>query len=266
MARPDAAGRPLTDFEQVLLGLIASEPRSGYGLKKMFNASPAGIYQPSPGALYPALRRLEDRGLLQAEKQVSSGRRSQRLYQVTEAGQAVHLDWLRQPVVPDTVATDLGLHMMRFALMENHLEREAVLAFLWDLADALDSFVCGVEQFVASKTGQSLPQHARLALQHGIVTHRASLEWAHSALAALAEPAARPDPPGSARSKTVRRPTSLRGRRALITARSRPGTTVSRHLRYRLSSSAGWSGSAGRPRRTSRRKRPPRRPGRRHRR
>ena len=43
MARPDAAGRPLTDFEQVLLGLIASEPRSGYGLKKLFSASPAGI-------------------------------------------------------------------------------------------------------------------------------------------------------------------------------------------------------------------------------
>jgi DNA-binding PadR family transcriptional regulator len=197
MAPSDAAGRPLTDFEQVLLGLIASEPRSGYGLKKMFNTSPAGVYQPSPGALYPALRRLEDRGLLQAEQTVSSGRRSQRLYHVTEAGRAAHVDWLRQPVVPDTVATDLGLHMMRFALMENHLERAAVLAFLGDLADALDSFVSGVEQFVASSRGQSLPQHALLALEHGIVTHRASLEWAHSALAALAEPPARLAPPGS---------------------------------------------------------------------
>jgi hypothetical protein len=28
---PAAAGRPLTDFEQVLLGVIASEPRSGTG-------------------------------------------------------------------------------------------------------------------------------------------------------------------------------------------------------------------------------------------
>ena len=82
---PHAAGRPLTDFEQVLLGVIASEPRSGYGLKKMFNSSPASVYQPSPGALYPALRRLEERGLLHAEKQVSSGRRALRLYQVTEA-------------------------------------------------------------------------------------------------------------------------------------------------------------------------------------
>jgi len=192
MASPDAAGRSLTDFEQVLLGLIASAPRSGYGLKKLFKTSPASVYQPSPGALYPALRRLEDRGLLQAEKKVSSGRRAQRLYHVTEAGRAVHLDWLRQPVVPDTVVTDLGLHLMRFALMENNLPREAVLAFLADLASALDGFVSGVEQFVASGTGQSLPRHAVLALEHGIVVHRASLEWARSAMAALTESQPRP--------------------------------------------------------------------------
>lgn len=185
MARPDAAGRPLTDFEQVLLGLIASEPRSGYGLKKMFNASPAGIYQPSPGALYPALRRLEDRGLLQAEKKVSSGRRAQRLYQVTEAGRAVHLDWLRQPVDPARVVADLGMHLMRFAMMENQLEREEVLAFLRSLAGALDAFVSGVEEYLASGA-QSGRRHAELALQHGIAMHRASLEWARSALAELA--------------------------------------------------------------------------------
>ena len=188
MASSGAAGRPLTGFEQVLLGLIASVPRSGYGLKKLFSASPASVYQPSPGALYPALRRLEDRGLLQAEKTVSSGRRAQRVYHVTEAGRAVHLDWLRQQVVPDTIVADLGLHLMRFALMENNLPRQAVLAFLADLASALEGFVSGVEQFVASGTGRSLPRHAVLALEHGIVMHRASLEWARSAMAALAEP------------------------------------------------------------------------------
>jgi DNA-binding PadR family transcriptional regulator len=185
---PFAAGRPLTDFEQVLLGVIAGEPRSGYGLKKMFNASPASVYQPSPGALYPALRRLEGRGLLGAEKKVSSGRRSLRLYHVTETGRTAHLDWLRQPVVPATVAADLGLHLMRFALMENQLAREAVLAFLNDLADALDSFISGMERYLAS--GPLPPgQHPPLALRHGIAMHRASLEWARSAAAALTEPA-----------------------------------------------------------------------------
>jgi DNA-binding PadR family transcriptional regulator len=185
-ASPGVAERPLTDFEQVLLGVIADEPRSGYGLKKMFSASPASVYQPSPGALYPALRRLEERGLLHAEKQVSSGRRALRLYQVTEAGLAVYLEWLREPVVPETVGTDLGQHLMRFSLMENYLERAEVIAFLADLGDALDGFVRGMEQFTAARRG-TLREHALLALEHGIAIHRASLEWVRSATAALGE-------------------------------------------------------------------------------
>ena len=174
----------------MLLGVINSEPRSGYGLKKLFNASPASVYQPSPGALYPALRRLESRGLLHAEEKVSSGRRALRLYSVTPAGHAAHLDWLRQPVVPDTVVPDLGLHMMRFALMEGQVERATIIAFLQDLAQALEGFVSGVELYLASGA-QSSRQHAELALKHGVVMHRASLEWARSTIATLAEHADR---------------------------------------------------------------------------
>ena len=194
MASSSPAGRPLTDFEQVLLGVIDSEPRSGYGLKKMFNSSPSSVYQPSPGALYPALRRLEARGLLRAEK-ISTGRRAQRMYHVTDAGHAAHVDWLRQPVVPATVGADLGLHLMRFVMMENNLEREEVLAFLQAVADALGDFVSLMERYLASSspadrpwTAQPAPQHGRLALEHGIATHRVSLEWARSAMEALEKP------------------------------------------------------------------------------
>ena len=169
----------------MLLGFIIREPLSGYGLKKRFSASPAGLYQPSPGALYPALRRLVTRGLLSVEETVSRGRRELRLYHATEAGRAVHLDWLRQPVDPARVVADLGMHLMRFAMMENQLEREEVLAFLRSLAGALDAFVSGVEEYLASGA-QSGRRHAELALQHGIAMHRASLEWARSALAELA--------------------------------------------------------------------------------
>jgi DNA-binding PadR family transcriptional regulator len=174
----------------VLLGYIAREPSSVYGLKKVFNASPASVYQPSPGALYPALRRLAGRGLLSTEETVSSGR-AQRLYHVTEAGRVTHLDWLRQPVDPTAIASDLGLHLMRFAMMENQLEREEVLAFLRELAEALEGFVAGMEQYAASGV-QSARRHAQLALKHGIAVHRASLDWARSAIAMLAEPATRP--------------------------------------------------------------------------
>jgi PadR family transcriptional regulator AphA len=172
-------GRPLTSFEHILLGTIAAEPRSGYQLKKVFSSSPSSVYQPSPGALYPALRRLEARDLLRAER-ISSGRRDQRQYHVTAAGHAVHLDWLRQPVVPGRIGHDLGLYLMRFALMENRLPRPDVLAFLADLAAALEGFVTGLEHFLAAGalTGRLIPE---LAVEHGLAVHRASLEWARTA-------------------------------------------------------------------------------------
>ncbi len=58
------AEHQLTAFEHVLLGLVCLSPASGYDLKRIFAATPMGVYQPSSGALYPALRRLEAKGLV----------------------------------------------------------------------------------------------------------------------------------------------------------------------------------------------------------
>ena len=96
-------------------------------------ATPMGIYQPSSGALYPALRRLEVKGLIRA--QAASGPagesgRPRRVYEPTQAGRAAHVSWLRAPVAPATVARDLGLHLMRFVMMEHLFSREEVLGFL----------------------------------------------------------------------------------------------------------------------------------------
>lgn len=184
--------RPLTDFEQVLLGMLVSEPLSGYELKKLFTATPAAVYQPSSGALYPALRRLEERGLLRAEAAVPAGR-SRRVWHPTEAGLAEHLSWVRQPVQPGRIAHDLDLQLMRFVLMEPLLPREEVLAFLASLIDALEQWVEGMEAYVAGP-GRHLPgRHPLLALRHGIVIHQASLDWARATAAELAaEPPTRP--------------------------------------------------------------------------
>jgi len=134
--------------------------------------------------MYPALRRLVAGGLLSIEDAISRGRRELRVYHATEAGCAEHLDWLRQPVQPATIVQDLGLHLMRFAMMENQLELEEVVAFLTSLAGALEGFVSGTERYVASGAQAARPL-ATLALEHGIAVHRTSLEWARSAIATL---------------------------------------------------------------------------------
>jgi DNA-binding PadR family transcriptional regulator len=173
----------LTPFEHILIGLVCLSPASGYDLKRMFAATPMGIYQPSSGSLYPALRRLEAKGLVKALDGTGESARHRRVYAPTQAGRAAHATWLRTPVEVSTVSRDLGLHLMRFVMMEHAFSREEVLSFLDSLKDALTAFTAGLERYAA--TAQFDERHPGLALDHGLAVHRASLRWTRHAIAAL---------------------------------------------------------------------------------
>lgn len=177
-------GRQLTPFEHILLGLICLAPSSGYDLKRIFAATPMGLYQPSSGALYPALRRLELRGLVQA---LAGGNgqsaRNRRVYEPTKAGRAAHMSWLRTPVESGAVSRDLGLHLMRFVMMEHLLPPAEVLTFLQNLADGLAALITQLERYDAAADPGI--RHPRLAVEHGLAVHRASLRWAEHTIAAL---------------------------------------------------------------------------------
>jgi DNA-binding PadR family transcriptional regulator len=179
-------GRQLTPFEHILLGLTCLAPASGYDLKRIFAATPMGLYQPSSGALYPALRRLELKGLIQAQAPANGhgqSARHRRVYEPTPTGQAEHLNWLRTPVEPATVPRDLGLHLMRFVMMEHLLPPGEVLTFLQNLAGALAALTAQLEQY--SGATDLTDRHPRLAIDHGLAVHRASLRWAEDTIAAL---------------------------------------------------------------------------------
>jgi DNA-binding PadR family transcriptional regulator len=179
------AGHQLTSFEQVLLGLICLSPSSGYDLKRVFATTPMGVYQPSSGALYPALRRLEAKGLVRVQPPDQDGGsgRQRRVYEPAGAGRAAHLVWLRTPVEPATVSRDLGLHLMRFVMMEHVFPREEVLSFLGDLEKGLAALTADLERYAVIAPFDD--RHPRLALDHGVAVHRASLQWAEHAIAVL---------------------------------------------------------------------------------
>ena len=179
-------GRQLTSFEHILLGLICTSPSSGYDLKRIFAATPMGVYQPSSGALYPALRRLELDGLVRAQTSsdpAGESARRRRVYEPTQSGRAAHVSWLRIPVEPATVSRDLGLHLMRFVMMEQLFPRDEVLKFLQNLAGALAAFIAELERQTAGIDLNA--RHPALAVGHGLAVSRASLQWAEQTIAAL---------------------------------------------------------------------------------
>jgi hypothetical protein len=67
------------------------------------------------------------------------------------------MNWLRTPVEAATVSRDLGLHLMRFVMMERLLSPAEVLAFLQHLADALAALTAQLEQYSGVAATRALP-------------------------------------------------------------------------------------------------------------
>lgn len=97
-------GRDSGDLLQGTLGLLilkalAVEERHGYGIVRWIQDITGDVVQIEEGSLYPALRRLEDRGFVESRWGLSENNRRARYYAITRAGrQHLHADastWMR---------------------------------------------------------------------------------------------------------------------------------------------------------------------------
>ena len=83
--------QPNTSFlagtlDLIVLQLLQAEPTNGYDLTLRIQAISNDVLNVNAGSLYPALYRLEQRGLLKAEWATSESGRRTKVYSVTTAG------------------------------------------------------------------------------------------------------------------------------------------------------------------------------------
>lgn len=73
-------------LELIVLQLLEAEPTNGYDLTLRIQAISNEVLHVNAGSLYPALYRLEQRGLLRAKWGESESGRKTKVYHVTAAG------------------------------------------------------------------------------------------------------------------------------------------------------------------------------------
>jgi transcriptional regulator len=73
-------------LDVLVLKALARGPRHGYGVAEFIHQSSHDVLRVEEGALYPALHRLELRGLLAAEWGMSENNRRAKFYTLTAAG------------------------------------------------------------------------------------------------------------------------------------------------------------------------------------
>ena len=159
-----------------LLGLVQQKPSSGYDLRKIFTETAMGSFSNSPGAIYPALERLERHGAIASEVKDSAGLRRRRVYRLTAQGKREFKQWLAQPITRDDVVRGTGELMLRFAFMEQALGAKAAIAFLRKLRVELNAYVPGLKQFLR-ENGPPMPLSGMLALDSGIRNYEALQQW-----------------------------------------------------------------------------------------
>jgi PadR family transcriptional regulator PadR len=78
-------------LDLLVLKVVALGPSHGYAIAQRLKQISRDFFQVHQGSLYPALHRLEDRGLLEAEWKDSETGREAKFYRLTPKGRR-HLD------------------------------------------------------------------------------------------------------------------------------------------------------------------------------
>ena len=163
----------------VLLGLLASKPRSGYDIKTVVDRSTRFFWAASYGQIYPELKRLEAEGLIEGEDRPNGGR-SRRIYTLTPAGCESLLEWMRSEI------TTVGLRdesLLRLFLADE-LPREEALWLLEGRKRGHEQYLEVLREIQALPGGPD-PTFVDLVLRYGIDFNEWGAKWCEEQLQRL---------------------------------------------------------------------------------
>jgi DNA-binding PadR family transcriptional regulator len=171
----------ITELDYAVLGLLCQVPRSGYDLRKIFETMAIGSYSGSPGAIYPALRRLEQAGLVDGKVDTRRALRPKKIFRPTRDGRNALSEWLARDITREDVERNLDELLLRFAFHWILDDAKATRRFLETLLDEVECYLAELNRQLGLFP-EGAPPHARLALAAGIEQYRACARWARKAL------------------------------------------------------------------------------------
>lgn len=181
-------------LDHILLGML-HKPASGYDLKQEFERSVRHFWFAELSQIYPALKRLEDRGLLQSTVVPSSRGPERRVFETTEDGTKALEGWLRdEPIIPqDRLAYLAQLFFMGeledLSETEGFMERlRGMMATRLAILQAIEAEWMGAIGVVGDgliEIEDDRVFHMYTTLRMGIHSLRSRVEWCDETLDAI---------------------------------------------------------------------------------
>ena len=95
-----------------LLGGLMEKPMHGYELKQYFEHAPGVFWMINYGSIYPALKKLEEEGLIKGKVKASGTARAKTIYSITKSGREAFKNTLKERLKKDAFVRDeFTLHL-----------------------------------------------------------------------------------------------------------------------------------------------------------
>lgn len=170
----------LTSLDFAILGLLTQNAKSGYQIRQVFETTAMGNYSSSPGSIYPALKKLQQLGLVDKKNQEEK----KSPFHITESGSIQMKKWLETPVVASDIPKNLPGLLLRFAFMDETIDLRIKLTFLYDFKRGCQDYLNSLLDF-HKKQSQYMPINGLLAFELGISSYETHIDWAEKAIERL---------------------------------------------------------------------------------
>lgn len=159
------------DVRYLILGLLAQHPMSGYDVRRFLKARGWLISTPSFGSIYPALRALEQDGLVTVDVVSRSDRPPRKSYSITEAGRRALQVWAERSAGP---GAPLKAFLMRLILADS-LSQAGLVAHLTERRSQVAAHQAAIEGSRSPAEGGDLGRRLTHSYERAIAA--AELAW-----------------------------------------------------------------------------------------
>ncbi len=176
-------------LDHILLGLLR-EPATGYDLKNVFGETVRHFWSARLSQIYPTLKRLEQRKMLDSRWEPSPKGPDRKVYTLTDAGRAELMRWLRDD---PAVGTERFAYLAQLYFMDTIGDIQETRAFMTQLRDHFSRWLAqlrAIERDIVATHGD--PEgygdagfHQFTALRMGIHSIEAKVAWCDETLAAI---------------------------------------------------------------------------------
>ena len=170
---------------EVLLGLLAIEPMSGYDLGQNIRASVGHIWNESYGQIYPNLKRLAAEDFVTAKTERQKGKPDRRIYSITEKGRERLVKWLAIQPQPEIPRNEFLLKLF----FGERIPTEILIGWVGRMIESESAVLRELERVEREEIAQN--QHYpgapywKMAARFGQMELKAHLKWAEETIAEL---------------------------------------------------------------------------------